>query len=72
MLDTMQSNYVDEDTEAWYEPRNSFLTRFPEAKIVPKGLVLDLEPKISNHNEEFLNNWYENLFILFYNLFYFQ
>lgn len=32
-----------------------------EAKIVPKGFVLELEPIIGNHNQEFLDNWYDKL-----------
>ena len=30
-------------------------------KVVPLGLAIQVEPTIGNHNEEFLNKWYEKL-----------
>lgn len=44
------------DKQAGYESHKSFLTRCSEAKIVPKGLALDLQPTIGNHDEELLDN----------------
>ena len=32
-----------------------------ESKLIPKGLKLELEPTIGNHNQDFLDTWYFNL-----------
>ena len=40
------------DKQAQNESHKSFLIRCIEAKIVPKGLVLDLEPTVDNHGRE--------------------
>ena len=43
-----------------YEPY-AFITRCQKENIISDGLQVCLEPSISNHSEEFLNNWHERL-----------
>ena len=49
------------DKKDRYESHISFLTRCINEKVVPKGLSIQLEPTIGNHNQEFVKNWYEKL-----------
>ena len=54
--------------QARYESHKSFLARCLEVKIIPKGLVLDLEATTGNQVQEFLDSWFDK----FKNLFPFQ
>ena len=38
------------DKQAQYDSYESFLTKCIEAEIVPTGVVVDIEPKVSNHS----------------------
>jgi hypothetical protein len=49
------------DKEVRFQSHKEFLTRCLEANIIPNGLKLQLEPSIGNHNDEFVNKWYEKL-----------
>ena len=49
------------DKNARYQSHREFLSQRIESKLIPKGLKLDLEPTIDNHNQEFLDTWYSNL-----------
>ena len=49
------------DKQARYESHISFLKRCITDKVVPHGLNLQLEPTIGNHDQEFLDNWYQKL-----------
>ena len=49
------------DKAGRYNSHHSFLTRCISENIIPNGLKLELEPTIGNHDEEFLNNWYNKL-----------
>ena len=40
---------------------SSFLTKCLEENVIPKIILLELEPTIGNHNQEFLDNWYGKL-----------
>ena len=46
------------DKNARYQSHREFLLQCIEPKLIPKGLKLELEPTIGNHNHEFLNMWY--------------
>ena len=46
---------------ARYQSHREFLSQCIESKLIPKGLKLELEHTIGNHNEEFLDTWYPNL-----------
>ena len=46
---------------AQYQSHREFLSQCIESKLIPKGLKLDLEPTIGNHDQEFLDMWYFNL-----------
>ena len=49
------------DKNARYQSHREILSERIESKLIPKGLKLDLEPTIDNHNQEFLDTWYSNL-----------
>ena len=49
------------DKNERYKSHKDFLVKCLEGNIIPKGLRLDLEPSIGNHDEEFLNKWYGKL-----------
>ena len=49
------------DKNAWYQSHREFLLQCIESKLIPKGLKLELEPTIGNHNQEFLDTWYSYL-----------
>ena len=49
------------DKNARYQSDREILSQRIESKLIPKGLKLDLEPTIDNHNQEFLDTWYSNL-----------
>ena len=46
---------------ARYKSHKDFLSRCIQEKLVPKGLELNLEPKIGNYDREPTDNWYSNL-----------
>ena len=46
------------DKQGRSELENSFLIRI-DAKIVRERLLFDLEPTIANHDQGFLDNWYD-------------
>ena len=47
--------------EERYESHITFLKDCLAIKRIPKGLVINLEPTIGNHDEEFLAKWYQRL-----------
>ena len=49
------------DKQARFESHKQFLERCITASVIPKGLQIELEPSIGNHNEEFLAKWNEKL-----------
>ena len=49
------------DKKDRYESHIQFLTKCLADKVIPLGLTIQVEPTIGNHNEEFLNKWYEKL-----------
>ena len=49
------------DKKERYQSHLGFLQKCLEENIIPKGLRLELEPSIGNHDEEFLKNWYAKL-----------
>ena len=49
------------DKDAQYQSHREFLSQCIESKLIPKGLKLELEPTIGNHDQEFLDTWYSNL-----------
>ena len=49
------------DKNAWYQSHREFLLQCIESKLIPKGLKLELQPTIGNHNQDFLDTWYFNL-----------
>lgn len=49
------------EKQARYESHKGFLTRCIAEKLVPKGLKLELEPTLGNHDQEFLDNWFSKL-----------
>ena len=49
------------DKNARYQSHREFLSQCIESKLIPKGLKLELEPTIGNHDQEFLDMWYSNL-----------
>ena len=53
--------YRLKDKNARYQSHREFLSQCIESKLIPKGLKLELEPTIDNHNQEFLDTWYSNL-----------
>ena len=46
---------------ARYQSHREFLSQCIESKLIPKGLKLELEPTIGNHDQEFFDMWYFNL-----------
>ena len=42
------------DKLARYDSHKSFLTRCFQEKIIPNALLIDVEPSIGNHDEDFL------------------
>ena len=44
---------------ARYESHISFLMKCMEEKLIPEALKYSIEPSIGNHDEEFINEWYE-------------
>ena len=49
------------DKHERFVSHKDFLQKCQENKVVPKGLKLELEPSIGNHDDEFLSKWYEKL-----------
>ena len=49
------------DKQARFESHKQFLERCLQAAVTPRGLKIELEPSIGNHNEEFLAKWNEKL-----------
>ena len=49
------------DKEDRYESHIGFLRECLKAKVVPKGLRIDLEPSIGNNDEDFCAKWYARL-----------
>ena len=49
------------DKNARYQSHREFLSQCIKSKLIPKGLKLELEPTIINHDQEFLDMWYSNL-----------
>ena len=49
------------DKKERYQSHQFFLQKCIEENIIPKGLLLELEPSIGNHDEDFLKNWYSKL-----------
>ena len=49
------------DKNARYQSHTEFLLECTESRLIPKGLKLELEPTIGNHDQEFLDMWYSNL-----------
>ena len=49
------------DKNVRYQSHREFLSQFIESKLIPKGLKLELEPTIGNHDQEFSDTWYSNL-----------
>ena len=49
------------DKQARFESHKQFLERCLQASVTPRGLQIELEPSIGNHNEEFLAKWNEKL-----------
>ena len=44
-----------------YQSHISFLKDCIAIKRIPNGLIINLEPTIGNHDEEFRSNWYQQL-----------
>ena len=44
-----------------YSSHISFLKECKDTKVIPKGLKIDLEPSIGNHDEEFTSLWFRRL-----------
>ena len=49
------------DKNTRYQSHREFLSQSIDSKLIPKGLKLELEPTIGNHDQEFLDMWYSNL-----------
>ena len=49
------------DKKERYQSHQVFLQKCLDENIIPKGLRLELEPSIGNHDEDFLKNWYSKL-----------
>ena len=49
------------DKQVRFESHKEFLSRCITDGLVPKGLELMLEPKIGNHDQNFLDNWHSKL-----------
>ena len=49
------------DKHERFVSHKEFLQKCLENNVVPKGLKLELEPSIGNHDEEFLTKWYQKL-----------
>ena len=49
------------DKQARFESHQQFLERCLQATVIPKGLQIELEPSIGNHDEEFLAKWNDKL-----------
>ena len=65
--DEHQARYFATKLDRFSEKRSdtnhtkNFLTRCLGANIIPNGLKLPLEPSIGNHDDDFVNKWYEKL-----------
>ena len=46
------------DKNARYQSHREFLLQCIKSKPKPKGLKIELEPTIGNHDQEFLDMWY--------------
>ena len=44
-----------------YVPNRYLISQCIDSKLVPKGLVLILEPTIGNYDQAFIDNWYSHL-----------
>ena len=49
------------DKSIRYESHKDLLNRCLTEKLVPKGLRLELEPKVGNYDQEFVDTWYAKL-----------
>ena len=49
------------EKSARYNSHKDFLSRCIQEKLVHEGLELNLEPKIGNYDQEFIDNWHSNL-----------
>ena len=49
------------DKNARYQSHREFLSQCIKSKVIPKGVNLELEPTIGNHDQEFLDTLYSNL-----------
>ena len=49
------------DKNERFKSHKEFLTKCMEGNVIPRGLRLELEPSIGNHDEEFLGKWYQKL-----------
>ena len=47
------------DKQARFESHKQFLQRCLQAAVTPRGLRIELEPSIGNHDETFLAKWNE-------------
>ena len=53
--------YCLQDKNARCQSHREFLSQCIKSKMILKGLKLELEPTICNHDQEFLDTWYSNL-----------
>ena len=53
--------YKYEDRITRYESHKEFLSRCVKEKVIPRGLKVEVEPTIGNHDEEFVSLWNEKL-----------
>ena len=53
--------YKYEDKITRYESHKEFLSRCVKEKVIPRGLKVEVEPTIGNHDEEFVSLWNEKL-----------
>ena len=49
------------DKNGQYQSHREFLSQYFESKLIPKGLKLELQPTMSNRDQEFLDTCYSNL-----------
>ena len=49
------------DKQARFESHKQFLQRCLQSAVTPRGLKIELEPSIGNHDEAFLTKWNEKL-----------
>ena len=49
------------DKSSRYESHNDFISRCLAEKVIPNRLKIELEPTIGNHDQEFLDEWYQIL-----------